>query len=152
MRRFGHLFEHSPWVVERAYTRGPFADEEALHAALMAVVMEAGPALQRRLIAAHPELGAKVALTRESEAEQSGAGLRHLSEAEFARFTALNAAYRKKFGQPFIICVRQHDKAGIFAAFEARLNRDAATEHKAALAEIGQITRLRLRDMLAAAA
>lgn len=145
--RYGHLFEHSPWVVERAWEKRPFADAAALHGAMVAVVDEAGEDMQRRLIAAHPELGAKVALTRESESEQLGAGLRALSAAEFARFEALNAAYREKFGLPFIICVRLQTKASIFAAFEARLQHDAAAERAAALREIGMITRLRLDDM-----
>ena len=152
LRRYGHLFEHSPWVVERAFALGPFADDEALHAALMRVVAEAGLEMQRRLIAAHPELGARVALSAESDAEQTGAGLRQLSEAEFARFAALNAAYREKFGLPFVICVRRHDKASILAALARRLAHDAATEHEAALAEIGAITRLRLADLALAAA
>ena len=147
LRRYGHLFEHSPWVVERAHALRPFPDDAALHAALMRVVAEAGEEMQRRLIAAHPELGASVALTKESDAEQSGAGLRGLSNDEFGRFAALNAAYREKFGFPFIICVRRQDKASILAAFTRRLAHDAATEHAAALAEIGEITRLRLADM-----
>ena len=73
--------------------------------------------------------------------------MRHLTVAEYARFATLNEAYRQRFGMPFIICVRQHDKASIFAAFEARLRHDAATEHAAALREIGQIAWLRLQDM-----
>lgn len=145
--RFGHLFEHSPWVVARAHDRGPFADAAALHGALMAVVGRASAEEQLALIRAHPELAAKVALTPDSAAEQAGAGLRHLSEAASARLQALNAAYREKFGMPFIICVRRHDQAAIFAAFEARLANDAAAEHAAALREIGDITWLRLRDL-----
>ncbi len=147
MLRYGHLFEHSAWVARRAWALRPFANPAALHAAMMAVVGRASPAMQLALIAAHPELGAHVALTPDSEAEQAGAGLRHLSEAEFARFQALNAAYRQKFGLPFVICVRHYDKAGIYAAFERRLENDAAAEHAAALHEISEITWLRLAEM-----
>ncbi len=111
VRAYGHLFEHSPWVVERAWQQRPFADEAALHAALMRVVDKASEAEQLALIRAHPELGTGVALTADSEAEQTGAGLKRLSPEEFARFTALNAAYREKFGFPFIICVRLHSKS-----------------------------------------
>jgi 2-oxo-4-hydroxy-4-carboxy-5-ureidoimidazoline decarboxylase len=149
--KFGHLFEHSPWVVERAWAMWPFADEDALHAAMMRVVAEAGDSAQLALIRAHPELAARTALTAESAAEQAGAGLKHLSPAEFERFASLNAAYRERFGFPFIICVRLQMKASIFAAFEARLQNDAAAEQAEALAQIGLITRLRLQDMGASA-
>jgi len=144
----GTLFEHSPWVVERAWTKRPFDDAAALHRALMAVVEEATSAEKLALINAHPELAAKaVPLTEASDAEQAGAGLKTLSAAEFERFAALNAAYRGKFGFPFIICVRQHSKTSIFDAFAQRMSHDAATERAQALKEIGQITWLRLSDM-----
>ncbi len=59
---------------------------------------------------AHPDLAGKLAqakrLTAESTAEQAGAGLDALTDAERARFTALNDAYVAKFGFPFIIAVR----------------------------------------------
>lgn len=141
--RFGALFERSPWVVERAAERLPLAD---LHAGLMQVVAEAAPAEQLALIRAHPELAGKaaVALTEASAAEQASAGLDRLSQAEFDRFHTLNTAYAKKFGFPFIICVRLTDKAGILAAMERRLANDRDTEIAAALHEIGEIVRLRL--------
>jgi 2-oxo-4-hydroxy-4-carboxy-5-ureidoimidazoline decarboxylase len=150
--RFGHIFEHSPWVVEDAWERRPFADEVALHAAFMEGVEMAGAAAQLKLLNAHPELAAKVELTEASEAEQKGAGLKHLTAAEFKRFSELNAAYREKFQFPFIICVRLHSKATILQAFEARLENDAATERREAIAQIGLITQLRLGDLLEGAA
>jgi 2-oxo-4-hydroxy-4-carboxy-5-ureidoimidazoline decarboxylase len=145
--RYQHIFEHSPWVVERAYAQGPFADVAALHAAFMAALRGAGDELQLALIRAHPELGAKIALTEASQAEQTGAGLRALSEEEFARFQALNQAYREKFGFPFIICVRLHSKSAILEAFARRLAHDAAAEQAEAIAQIGQIALLRLQDL-----
>jgi 2-oxo-4-hydroxy-4-carboxy-5-ureidoimidazoline decarboxylase len=133
------LFEHSPWVEDRAPSRS--------HADLMAVVHAATPDEQLALIRAHPELTEKVHLTDASAAEQASAGLDRLSPDEFARFHALNAAYRARFAMPFIICVRLTDKAGILSAMEARLNNDRATEIATALDEIGKITALRLQDM-----
>ena len=141
------LFEHSPWVEERADARPSSGDR---HADLMAVVHDATPEEQLELIRAHPELAGKAAvdatLTRASAAEQASAGLDRLSQEEFGRFHALNAAYREKFGFPFIICVRLTDKAGILAAMERRLANDRDTEIATALAEIGEIVRLRLKD------
>ena len=106
------LFEHSPWVEARADARPSSGDR---HADLMAVVHEAAPEEQLALIRAHPELAGKAAvdgsLTEASAAEQASAGLDRLTQAEFDRFHALNAAYRERFGFPFIICVRRTDKA-----------------------------------------
>lgn len=147
--RFGFLFEHSPWVVERAAARRPFAD---LHAGLMQVVADASADEQLALVRAHPELAGKAAidrtLTAESTAEQASAGLDRLTEAEFERFHALNAAYRARFGFPFVICVRLTDKAGILAAMEQRLGHDRASELATALTEVGKIVKLRLEDVL----
>jgi 2-oxo-4-hydroxy-4-carboxy-5-ureidoimidazoline decarboxylase len=153
IERFGPIFEHSPWVVEAAWERSraaqaPFADAGDLHAAFMAEVTAAGAAAQLALINAHPALATNVDLTEASQSEQQGAGLKHLTAQEFERFAALNAAYRKKFGFPFIICVRLNTKASILAAFEARLAQDAAAEREAAIAQIGLITKLRLQDVL----
>lgn len=142
------LFEHSPWIEERAAARPSSGDR---HADLMAVVHGASAEEQLALIRAHPELAGKAAidrtLTEASAAEQASAGLDRLSEAEFARFHALNAAYRERFGFPFIICVRLTDKAGILAAMETRLTNDRETEIATAIAQIGEIVRLRLEDM-----
>ena len=139
------LFEHSPWVEARAAARPSSGDR---HADLMAVVHEATREEQLALIRAHPELAGKAAvdgmLTGASAAEQASAGLDRLTQAEFDRFHALNAAWRDKFGFPFIICVRLTDKAGILAAMERRLGNDRETEIATALDEIGKIVRLRL--------
>jgi 2-oxo-4-hydroxy-4-carboxy-5-ureidoimidazoline decarboxylase len=140
------LFEHSPWVEARADARLSSGDR---HADLMAVLHDAAPEEQLALIRAHPELAGKaaVALTETSAAEQASAGLDRLTQAEFDRFQALNAAYREKFGFPFIICVRLTDKAGILAAMERRLANDRDTEIATALEQIGEIVRLRLKDI-----
>jgi 2-oxo-4-hydroxy-4-carboxy-5-ureidoimidazoline decarboxylase len=141
------LFEHSPWVEARADALPATGDR---HADLMAVVHAATADEQLALIRAHPELAGKAAidrtLTAASAAEQASAGLDRLSEAEFARFHALNAAYRERFDFPFIICVRLTDKAGILAAMEQRLRNDRETEIVTAIAQIGEIVRLRLED------
>ncbi|MBO9669798.1 MAG: 2-oxo-4-hydroxy-4-carboxy-5-ureidoimidazoline decarboxylase [Sphingobium sp.] len=143
------LFEHSPWVEERADARPSSGDR---HADLMAVMQQATPDEQLALIRAHPELAGKAAVAKEltdaSQAEQASAGLDRLSLEEYARFHELNAAYRARFDFPFIICVRLTDKAGILAAMEARLANDRDTEIATALAEIGKIVKLRLEAPL----
>lgn len=142
------LFDHSPWVEERADAAASSGDR---YADLMAVVQAAGADEQLALIRAHPELAGKAAieraLTDASDAEQRSAGLDRLTPAEFDRFHALNAAYRDRFGFPFVICVRRTDKPGILAAMTARLDNDRDEEIATAISEIGEIVRLRLQDM-----
>lgn len=142
------LFEHSPWVEARADARPSSGDR---HVDLMAVVREASVEEQLALIRAHPELAGKAAidrtLTDASAAEQASAGLDRLTPQEYAHFHALNAAYRERFGFPFILCVRLTDKAGILAAMASRVAHDRDTEIATAIAEIGKIVRLRLEDL-----
>jgi OHCU decarboxylase len=153
--RFGGVFEHSPWVAERAHglELGPAHDTAVgLHNA-MARAFRSGSETERLgVLTAHPDLAGKLAaakrLTAESTAEQAGAGLDALSDAERARFTELNDAYQAKFGFPFIIAVRGLDKAGILAAFETRIGNDRATEFATASAQVERIALLRLKDML----
>lgn len=149
----GDIFEHAPWVAERAHATRPFASIAALHDAMMQVVRDAPREQQIAFLRGHPELGGKVAragaMTKDSVAEQGGLGLDRLNEHDFARFERANAAYREKFGFPFIVCVRRHNSAqSILANFEQRVGNDRATELAAALTEIGYITRLRLDNRI----
>ncbi len=150
VRTLGAAFEHSPWVAERAFAARPFADLDALHGAMLAALDAAGEDERLALIRAHPELAGKAAiagnLTAESRSEQARAGLDQLTEGEFTRFHALNAAYGAKFGFPFIICARLNDKTSILAAMERRLSNAPAEEVAEAIAQIGLIGRLRLAD------
>lgn len=143
----GDVFEHASWVAEAAASARPHATVAALHAAMLTAVETSPPDRQLAFIRAHPELGSKVKradITADSQAEQGSLGLDRLSEGEFAHFSRLNAAYRDKFGFPFIICVRRHTRDSILRNFERRLANDVDTERKTALHEIGLITRLRL--------
>jgi 2-oxo-4-hydroxy-4-carboxy-5-ureidoimidazoline decarboxylase len=119
---------------------------------MVAVVHAAGSDAQVALIAAHPDLAGRVAregrLTHASSAEQAAAGLDALTPSEIARFDADNAAYRARFGFPFVICARRHDKASILAELERRGQNARADEIATALDEIAKIARLRLEEMI----
>jgi 2-oxo-4-hydroxy-4-carboxy-5-ureidoimidazoline decarboxylase len=148
----GAIFEHSPWVPERTWARRPFRSVEALHGALCATVAAAGTARQLDLIRAHPDLAGRAALRGElSEAsarEQHGAGLDQCSPAEFARLNELNAAYRARFGFPFIVAVCGHGRASIIANLEARLGHTRVDEIAEALRQIEWIARGRLDELI----
>jgi 2-oxo-4-hydroxy-4-carboxy-5-ureidoimidazoline decarboxylase len=150
VRVCGPLFEHSPWIAERAIALRPFADLESLHAALCATMHTASFDEKLQLIRSHPDLVGRLAregqLTRESTSEQAAAGLDRLSDEEIAAFDRYNAAYRAKFGFPFVICARENRKEAILAAFPVRLQHMPDQEIDAALGEIAKIARLRLID------
>src|SRR3546814_296833 len=141
----------SPWIPDRAWAARPFASVDALHSAMVAVVNDAGQDEKLALITAHPELAGREAaggtLTESSTHEQKGAGLNQCSAQELARLRTLNAAYRERFGFPFVIAVKGLTRYQIMDAIEARLHNEPDSEFRACLAEIGKIARFRLDAM-----
>ena len=153
---FGGVYEHSPWIAQRCWQNGlsEVANTPAALSTAMQVVVAAAerPALLA-LINAHPDLAGKAAvqgkLTEESSSEQSGAGIDQCSAEEFERFQRFNAAYKDKFGFPFIMAVKGSNRHLILEAFAERLENDAEAEYQRAISEINKIARFRL-DAIAA--
>ncbi|MEL6913554.1 MAG: allantoinase PuuE [Pseudomonadota bacterium] len=152
---FGGIFEHSPWIAERAHRLelGPAHDSAVgVHSALARVFRTAGDEKRLGVLRAHPDLAGKLAaagrLTADSTAEQASAGLDMLTDAERAAFTGLNADYIEKFGFPFIIAVKDNTKGAILDAFERRLAHDAETEFAEACRQVERIAELRLIEKL----
>ncbi len=153
--RFGGVFEHSPWIAERAWAfeLGPAHDTASgLLSALARAFRSASRAERLGVLTAHPDLAGKLAqakrLTAESTSEQASAGLDALTDAEHTEFTELNNAYTSRHGFPFIIAVRDNTKATILDAFRRRLEQDNETEFQEACAQVERIAELRLKDML----
>jgi len=144
----GWVFEHSPWVAERAWKMRPFADVQALHRAMVDQVERALPEEQLALLRAHPDLGTRARVSEASSAEQAGAGLDQLTQAEFERLRALNGAYRDKFGFPFLFAVKGSTKHDILDALERRAQSSREEEYLVALDQVYRIARFRLEDTL----
>lgn len=149
IERYGALYENSPWVAARTWDRlGRAPDDESLAVELAATVASASEAERLALVRAHPDLAGRAALrgelTRDSGDEQSSAGLDQCSPEEFERFTRLNAAYRSKFGFPFVMAVRGSSRRQILDAFDERLEQDRDTELATAIGQIHRIAALRL--------
>ena len=148
------VFEHSPWVAERAWRKAPFASRQALHEAMMAEVERASREEQLALIRAHPELAGREAgegtLTADSSSEQGRLGFTRLTREEFQKMQDLNRRYREKFGFPCIVALRLHDsRESVMREMERRLNNPAEREIEGALEQIGQITRGRVEKLWA---
>ncbi len=153
--QFSGVFEHSAWVAEGAFELelGPAHDSAAgLHNAMCRVFRSGGYDAQLGVLKAHPDLAGKLAqakrLTDDSTSEQSSAGLDALTDAERAQFETMNRAYTNKHGFPFIIAVRDHDKAGILRAFQRRIDHSTHTEFDEACRQVERIARLRLEALL----
>ncbi len=151
VQAFGGIFEHSPWIAERAHALelGRTHDTaQGIHQALARVFRTATAQQRLDVLTAHPDLAGKLAtthrLTAESTAEQASVGLDALTDAERAQFIKMNDAYTARFGFPFIVAVRDNTKASIKNAFARRLNNDRDTEFAEACAQVERIAELRL--------
>jgi 2-oxo-4-hydroxy-4-carboxy-5-ureidoimidazoline decarboxylase len=136
----GWIFEHSPWVAERAWPSRPFVDIAALHRAMVTQVEAASPDEQLALLRAHPDLGTRAELTRASASEQAAFDFDQ-------RFIALNQSYRDKFGFPFLYAVKGSTKHDILRALELRLPSNRDTEFAEALRQVYKIAEFRLQEI-----
>lgn len=149
--QLGGIYEHSPWIAERAWAHQPFERLDDLHAALVSVVKGASRDEQMGLICAHPELAGKEAeagtLTTASTYEQQGAGLNQCSREELQRLRQLNADYLAAFGFPFVIAVKGLTRYQIMDAMQSRLANPKEVEFEACLEQIFKIAKFRLEAL-----
>jgi 2-oxo-4-hydroxy-4-carboxy-5-ureidoimidazoline decarboxylase len=149
----GSSVEHSPWVALEAWRRRPFGSVAVLQLAFESAMRCAPRERRLELLRAHPELAGREAAAREltaaSAREQQTARLDRLAAGELAALTALNADYSARYGFPFIACVREHSVDSLLAWGRARLAREPDAEAATAIAEVGKIVGLRLREMVA---
>ncbi len=144
----GWVFEHSPWVAERAWRKRPFKSFDDLSTRLIQEVQAASPDEQLALLCAHPDLGTRAKISASSAAEQSGAGLDQLTQPEYDTLVKLNAEYKRKFGFPFLFAIKGSDKATILEALKRRLKSTPDQEFQVALGHVFRIARFRLEDTI----
>jgi 2-oxo-4-hydroxy-4-carboxy-5-ureidoimidazoline decarboxylase len=142
----GWVYEHSPWVAERAWPARPFADLESLLTAMKGAVEAALPEEQLALLRAHPDLGTRARISTASTEEQAAAGLDQLNSEEFERLQRLNSAYRSRFGFPFLFAVKGSTKYDVLDALERRLHASPEEELQEALQQVYRIAEFRLRE------
>jgi 2-oxo-4-hydroxy-4-carboxy-5-ureidoimidazoline decarboxylase len=144
----GWVFEHSPWVAEKAWLFRPFSSTEQLHQVMIQNVLEASHDAVLSLIRAHPNLATKLQMSDISHKEQQGVGLDRLSPEEFAELTESNNLYMEHFEFPFILAVRGQTKESILASMQERIHHTPEEELEKALTEINKITFFRLKDLI----
>jgi OHCU decarboxylase len=147
--RLGGVFEHSPWIAERAWHNRPFRSVDDVHRAMMTVIENASNDQKLKLVRAHPELAGGEALTIDSSSEQGRLGFNALSKAELEEMNQLNRRYREKFDFPCIVALRLHqDRASVMTEMRRRLANDVQAELANALKQISHITRGRLQKLV----
>ncbi|MFB9759886.1 2-oxo-4-hydroxy-4-carboxy-5-ureidoimidazoline decarboxylase [Ectobacillus funiculus] len=142
------LFEHSPWIVQRAGELRPFRSREDLYEGMISVVKTASDEEKLDLIRAHPHLGTRKTMSSFSQSEQKNVGLNQLSETEYELLLNMNKGYVQRFGFPFILAVRGKNKDEMFQAMQNRLKHSKEQEFNQALSEIYQIVRFRIEDQI----
>ena len=155
MQVFANLYEHSPWVAERAYLptklKREYNDLQNFHSLLSEVLLDSDTDLQQELILAHPMLKAKRAenteLSKFSTIEQESAGLDNCSDKEIAMFEVLNEKYFLKFKFPFIMAIKEKNKNDIMSGFALRQQNSIELEKQNAIAEINKIAWLRIKEI-----
>jgi OHCU decarboxylase len=158
LRRYGGIYEHSPWVAEQTYEEAAnITDPDRLAEIFAKHVNAADHERKLALIRSHPDLAGRAAvgarpagdhplsdLTPDSKNEQQSAGIDQCTPEEYKQFHKLNRRYKDKFGFPFIMAVRNSNRQEILSAFTTRLENDPETEFTTAMSEIHKIAKLRL--------
>lgn len=157
IQRFGGVFEHSPWVAEAVWERYPqvakTANMDELIEVFSRVVRIAPQNMQLDLLRAHPDLACGVVSSKEltpaSKQEQASAGLDQCSPEEFIEFQTLNLEYKKEFGFPFILAVRDMDRQEILRHFRRRIERSPDEEFSTAIENVIRIASQRISNLFA---
>lgn len=147
VRKFGWVFEHSPWVASLAWESMPFTSQEDLLQKMINIVQNVEESKQLTLLRAHPDLGTRLQMSEVSQKEQAGVGLDKLTKEEFAECVSLNKRYVTKFNFPFIMAVKGQNKESILLAMKQRVHNAYEEEYRIALQEVYKIAGFRLDDI-----
>uniref|UniRef100_A0A3B3VDI0 2-oxo-4-hydroxy-4-carboxy-5-ureidoimidazoline decarboxylase n=2 Tax=Poecilia latipinna TaxID=48699 RepID=A0A3B3VDI0_9TELE len=149
---FGNVVEKCPLITAAVWTRRPFTSLNALEAAIHEFIDALPESGKEGILRCHPDLAGKHlhsgALTRESQEEQTRAGMDVLSSAEASQMTRLNEEYKGRFGFPFVICARMNDKVTILRELSERCQNERAAERARGIGEVKKICRLRLQGLV----
>lgn len=139
------------WAPALVQTR-PYADRAALLARAQALMQRWGEAELQQAMSAHPRIGERPAGNQThaalSRQEQSSVDRDDAQLAEALR--TANAQYEARFGRVFLIRAKGRSGAEILQALRQRLHNDEAQERQVSLAQLREITLLRLEGVIGA--
>ncbi|XP_026093891.1 2-oxo-4-hydroxy-4-carboxy-5-ureidoimidazoline decarboxylase [Carassius auratus] len=152
VKLFGNVVEKCPLIPAAIWSYRPFKDLADIEAHMREFIHGLPDSGKEGVLRCHPDLAGRDlqsgTLTRESQEEQSRAGMTTLDSAESLHMSSLNTEYKERFGFPFVICARLNSKADIVRQLSERLNNDRATERERAIEEVTKICSLRLRNIV----
>ena len=144
----GPAFENAPWVAAGAWSERPFASVAALHAAMLDVVRRAPEERQLAFLCGHPELAGREAqtgtMTAESVGEQRSAGLNAMTGAERNEMQGSTAPIASATAFPSSSPCAPTPSSRSLKRSAPVLRRTTEIERRAALEQIGLITRGRI--------
>jgi len=147
---FGNIFENASWIAEKLYAKKPFKNFEDLSNQIIFIFENTSNQNKLKILNSHPDLADKTkigSLTQDSKNEQKYAGLEKCTNEEFNEFKNLNVEYKRKFGFPFIIAVKNKNKFEILENFKERILSNKGDEFEKAVQQVKKIANLRLDEL-----
>jgi len=147
---FGNIFENASWIAEKLYEEKPFKNFEDLSNKMLNIFEKTSDENKLIILQSHPDLADKTkisSLTKDSNEEQSDAGLDKCTEEEFNEFNKLNTKYKNRFDFPFILAVAGINKIEIFINFKKRIFNSKEKEFLEANNQVKKIALTRLKKI-----
>jgi 2-oxo-4-hydroxy-4-carboxy-5-ureidoimidazoline decarboxylase len=141
---FSWIFGHR--IAEQVSELRPFPSYQFLHHAMKKCIKKLSPDEKLSLIQELPDFSHVIRGEPSSKRINNNEKLRSLSSREYKKFISLNNKYVKKFGFPFVIAMRGHDKESVYEAIRRRVKNTETEEIEIALDEILRMYFYRLRE------
>ncbi|MBK4140811.1 uracil-xanthine permease [Corynebacterium macginleyi] len=148
------LFNNETWPLELAWQSRPFSDVNELRAAIQVAVLTADSERRDALIHDYPAMDELLLADADEaatiSADRGSLGLTDLDDVQTERITELSAAYRERFGMPFVAYLDTNDTVDrVIDAGVRRLANSPEQEYRTALSEIVEIANDRFDILLA---
>jgi xanthine permease len=148
------LFNNETWPLDLAWQSRPFSDVNELRAAIQVAVLTADAERRDALIHDYPAMDELLLASADEaaniSADRGSLGLSELDDVQTERITELSAAYRERFGMPFVAYLDTNDTVErVIDAGVRRLANSDAQEYRIALSEIVEIANDRFDILLA---
>ena len=145
---FRNIFEKTEWIAERCYESKPYNNLDELVSKMMKIFENIEKERHLEILNSHPDLAVEKKLTEDSKNEQKNASLNQCTDEEFVEFKKLNEEYKKKFGFPFIIAVKEKNKEEILNSFRQRITNNINLEFEEAKKQVKKIATFRLDEII----
>jgi OHCU decarboxylase len=145
---FGNIFEKTKWIAERCYESKPYNNLDELVSKMLKIFENIEKERHLEILNSHPDLAVEKKLTEDSKNEQKNSSLNQCTDEEFVEFKKLNEEYKKKFGFPFIIAVKEKNKEEILNSFRQRITNNINLEFEEAKKQVKKIANFRLSEII----